>query len=124
MEILSDDEDSSEDDIVTVQEDKYKPQFLEKMATLIAHLVEKSRNEENRLVMSDKDLNSLLGGKVRLAFHLVTLKLSKRADKLYHSCLSVILLFKLLTINNNVLLHFTSHFSHYSYYAFMTKENT
>ncbi|XP_021344453.1 ubiquitin carboxyl-terminal hydrolase 34-like, partial [Mizuhopecten yessoensis] len=60
VEIPSDDE---EDEVITITDDNYKPMSLEKMITLIALLVEKSRSEDNQLHISDKDYNSVIGGK-------------------------------------------------------------
>lgn len=59
VEIPSDDE---EDEVITITDDNYKPMSLEKMITLIALLVEKSRSEDNQLHISDKDYNSVIGG--------------------------------------------------------------
>lgn len=44
--------------------EKYKPASLDKMITLVASLVEKSRDTENRLRLSSKDYNAVAGGKV------------------------------------------------------------
>ena len=60
MEIPSDDE---EEEVITITEETYKPLSLEKMVTLIALLVEKSRSENNQLQLSDKDFSSIVGGK-------------------------------------------------------------
>ena len=62
MEILSDDEE--EEEVITMTEDAYKPLSLEKMIALISLLVEKSRGDDNQLQISEKDYNSLIGGKV------------------------------------------------------------
>ena len=39
------DEDEQDEDILAFAEEKYRPAALEKMITLIAHLVEQSRSE-------------------------------------------------------------------------------
>ncbi|XP_064603807.1 ubiquitin carboxyl-terminal hydrolase 34-like isoform X2 [Liolophura sinensis] len=62
VEILSDD-DEEEEEVVAVSEDKYRPLSLEKMITLIAHLVEKSRGDDRQLHLSEKDYNNIIGGK-------------------------------------------------------------
>ena len=64
MEILSDDEEE-EEDVITLSDNKYRPQALEKMITLIAMLVEKSRGDDNQLHLKRRDLNAILSGKVR-----------------------------------------------------------
>lgn len=61
---MSDDDEDEEDDVVAVNEDKYRPQSLEKMISLVAMLVEKSRSEDNRIDLAEKDLAALIGGKV------------------------------------------------------------
>ncbi|VDH93225.1 ubiquitin carboxyl-terminal hydrolase 34 [Mytilus galloprovincialis] len=60
VEIPSDDED---DEVITITDDAYKPLSLEKMITLIAVLVEKSRGEDKQLHISDKDYSAIIGGK-------------------------------------------------------------
>ncbi|XP_078316021.1 ubiquitin carboxyl-terminal hydrolase 34-like isoform X4 [Crassostrea virginica] len=60
VEIPSDDE---EEEVITITEETYKPMSLEKMVTLIAMLVEKSRGENNQLHISDKDYTAIIGGK-------------------------------------------------------------
>lgn len=60
VEIPSDDE---EEEVITITEETYKPMSLEKMVTLIAILVEKSRGENNQLHVSDKDYTAIIGGK-------------------------------------------------------------
>ena len=59
---MSDDEE--EEEVITMTEDAYKPLSLEKMIALISLLVEKSRGDDNQLQISEKDYNSLIGGKV------------------------------------------------------------
>ncbi|KAL3873492.1 hypothetical protein ACJMK2_036602 [Sinanodonta woodiana] len=59
VEILSDDE---EDDVITLTEENYKPLSLDKMISLIALLVEKSRGDDHQLQISDKDYNAIIGG--------------------------------------------------------------
>ncbi|GAB6022101.1 hypothetical protein CHUAL_006244 [Chamberlinius hualienensis] len=60
---VSDDEDEEADDVMSLSEDKYKPASLEKMITLIATLVEKSRGDDHQLHLSSNDLNAVAGGK-------------------------------------------------------------
>ena len=62
---MSDDEEE-EDDVIALADDKYRPQSLEKMITLIALLVEKSRGDDNQLQLKRRDLNAILSGKVSL----------------------------------------------------------
>ena len=62
MEIVSDDDDDEEEDVITLPDDKYRPQSLEKMIALIAMLVEKSRGDDNNLQLSTKDFNAVVGG--------------------------------------------------------------
>jgi ubiquitin carboxyl-terminal hydrolase 34 len=57
-------EEEEEDEIVALPTDKYKPTSLEKMITLVATLVEKSRGEDQRLQISQVDLTAITGGKV------------------------------------------------------------
>lgn len=61
------DEDDEEDDVISVAEDKYKPASLEKMITLIAMLVEKSRGEDRQLHLSSNDLGTIAQGKVMIS---------------------------------------------------------
>lgn len=61
VEVVS--EEDEEEDIIPVPTDKYKPASLEKMITLIAVLVEKSRGNEHMLQLSSKDYNSVASGK-------------------------------------------------------------
>ena len=51
--------------MITLTEDKYRPQSLDKMISLISMLVEKSRGDDRQLNLTDKDYNSIVGGKVR-----------------------------------------------------------
>ncbi|XP_048258866.1 ubiquitin carboxyl-terminal hydrolase 34-like isoform X4 [Haliotis rufescens] len=60
VEILSDDDE--EEDVISLTDDNYRPMSLEKMISLIALLVEKSRAEK-QLHLSEKDYNSIIGGK-------------------------------------------------------------
>lgn len=57
-------EGEEEEEVVTLPTDKYKPASLDKMITLIASLVEKSRDTDLRLKLSTKDYNAVAGGKV------------------------------------------------------------
>lgn len=64
VDVVSDEEE--DDDIVPLPSaDKYKPASLEKMITLVASLVEKSRGPDGQLRLSNDDLTALTGGKVR-----------------------------------------------------------
>ena len=65
---MSDDEEEEENDVIALEE-KYRPQSLEKMIALIALLVEKSRGEDRHLQISERDFNSIVGGKVRMKHH-------------------------------------------------------
>ncbi|KAI4467227.1 ubiquitin carboxyl-terminal hydrolase [Holotrichia oblita] len=56
-------EGEEEEEVVTLPTDKYKPASLDKMITLIASLVEKSRDTDLRLKLSAKDYNAVAGGK-------------------------------------------------------------
>jgi len=68
-------EEEEEDEIVALPTDKYKPTSLEKMVTLVATLVEKSRGEDQRLQISQIDLSAITGGKVKhhleFKFHII-----------------------------------------------------
>ena len=64
MDPVSDEEEEEVDDVLSLNEDKYKPASLEKMITLIATLVEKSRGEDHHLHLSANDYNAITGGKV------------------------------------------------------------
>ncbi|XP_071053277.1 ubiquitin carboxyl-terminal hydrolase puf isoform X2 [Onthophagus taurus] len=56
-------EGEEEEEVVALPTDKYKPASLDKMITLIASLVEKSRDTDLRLKLSIKDYNAVAGGK-------------------------------------------------------------
>jgi hypothetical protein len=58
------DEEEEEDIVPLPSTDKYKPASLEKMITLVASLVEKSRGPDHALRLSNDDLTALTGGKV------------------------------------------------------------
>lgn len=58
-------EGEDEEEIVTLAADKYKPASLDKMITLVASLVEKSRDTDSRLRLSFKDYNAVAGGKAK-----------------------------------------------------------
>ena len=61
-----DDEDEDEDGLaLQQQEDKYRPQSLSNMISLIAMLTERSRGEDNQLCLSTRDFNAMVTGKVR-----------------------------------------------------------
>lgn len=59
-------EGEEEEEVVALPTDKYKPASLDKMITLVASLVEKSRGSNSRLRLSIKDYNAVAGGKVSL----------------------------------------------------------
>lgn len=56
-------EGEDEEEVVPVPSEKYKPACLDKMVTLIAYLVEKSRDSELKLQLSEKDYCAVAGGK-------------------------------------------------------------
>lgn len=56
-------EEDEEEDVTPLPSDKYKPASLEKMITLIAILVEKSRGLDRNLQLSTLDFNAFAGGK-------------------------------------------------------------
>jgi hypothetical protein len=58
---VSDEEEKDIDDVVNLTEDKYSAQSLDKMITLVAVLVEKSRADKH-LRLSDKDIQAITGG--------------------------------------------------------------
>ncbi|CAB3381441.1 Hypothetical predicted protein [Cloeon dipterum] len=60
---ISDEEDDEELVAALPTADKFKPTSLEKMITLVAMLVEKSRAEDQRLQLSQVDLSAITGGK-------------------------------------------------------------
>ncbi|XP_059475180.1 ubiquitin carboxyl-terminal hydrolase 34 [Neocloeon triangulifer] len=62
-EMVSVSEEEDEDELVAMPPDKYKPASLEKMITLVATLVEKSRGDDHRLHLSQVDLAAITGGK-------------------------------------------------------------
>jgi len=58
---VSDEEEKEVDDVVLVPDDKYSAQSLDKMITLVAVLVEKSRIDR-QLHLSVRDTQALIGG--------------------------------------------------------------
>lgn len=50
--------------MIALPTDKYKPASLDKMIALIAMMVEKSRDSNQRLVLSTQDYAAIAGGKV------------------------------------------------------------
>ncbi|XP_014601370.1 PREDICTED: ubiquitin carboxyl-terminal hydrolase 34 isoform X2 [Polistes canadensis] len=56
-------EEEEEEEIVAVPPDKLRPASLDKMITLIATLVERSRGTDHRLTLSPTDLSAVAGGK-------------------------------------------------------------
>lgn len=62
VEVVSDEEEDEDDEVVSTVDDKYKPASLEKMITLIALLVEKSREKE-KIQLAHNDFNAVAGGK-------------------------------------------------------------
>nr|CAD7454071.1 unnamed protein product [Timema tahoe] len=61
VEVVSEDED--EEDVIPLPTDKYKPASLDKMVTLVASLVERSRGPDHLLQLSTPDYNAVAGGK-------------------------------------------------------------
>lgn len=62
VEVVSEEEE--EEEVVPLPTDKYKPASLDKMITLIAMLVEKSRGPDHNLRLSHVDYSAVAGGKV------------------------------------------------------------
>ena len=62
VEILSDDEEGESEVVTVAPEDKYRPQSLEKMITLVAMLVEASRGQDKQLQLSQRDYQAVIGG--------------------------------------------------------------
>lgn len=56
-------EEEEEEDALPPPSEKYKPGSLEKMITLVATLVEKSRGPDKRLELTQMDMNAVAGGK-------------------------------------------------------------
>ncbi|XP_074042316.1 ubiquitinyl hydrolase 1 puf isoform X2 [Leptinotarsa decemlineata] len=56
-------EGEEEEEVVALPPDKYKPLSLDKMITLIASLLEKSRDVTGKMQLSEKDYNAIAGGK-------------------------------------------------------------
>ncbi|KAG7202552.1 hypothetical protein KM043_009748 [Ampulex compressa] len=56
-------EEEEEEEIVAVPTEKLRPASLDKMITLIATLVERSRGPDHRLALSPADLSAVAGGK-------------------------------------------------------------
>lgn len=56
-------EGEEEEEVVPVPAEKYKPASLDKMITLVASLVEKSRDSDMKLQLSEKDYSAVAGGK-------------------------------------------------------------
>jgi ubiquitin carboxyl-terminal hydrolase 34 len=65
VEVVS--EEDEEEDVIPLPTDKYKPASLEKMITLVASLVEKSRGSDHLLQLSTQDFNAIAGGKASTA---------------------------------------------------------
>jgi ubiquitin carboxyl-terminal hydrolase 34 len=61
VEVVS--EEDEEEDVIPLPTDKYKPASLEKMITLVASLVERSRGPDHLLQLSTQDFNAIAGGK-------------------------------------------------------------
>jgi hypothetical protein len=57
-------EGEEEEEVVALPNDKYKPASLDKMITLVASLVEKSRDSNMKLQLSEKDYSAVAEGKV------------------------------------------------------------
>lgn len=69
VDVVSDEEEEEDTGLVMVapsssHEDRYRPQAFDKLTMLLAFLIEKSRGEDLRLKLSDKDTHALLEGKV------------------------------------------------------------
>lgn len=62
IDVGSDNDDNSSDEALSV--DKSRPASLDKMIALVANLVERSRGQDFRLRLSQKDYNAIAGGKV------------------------------------------------------------
>lgn len=62
MEVVSEEEE--EEEVVPLPTDKYKPASLDKMITLVALLVEKSRGQDHNLRLTSTDYSVVAGGKV------------------------------------------------------------
>lgn len=58
---------------MSIPPEKYKPASLDKMITLIASLVEKSRDSNMKLQLTERDYNAVAGGKVNIAIVIFTL---------------------------------------------------
>ncbi|KAJ8674345.1 hypothetical protein QAD02_005607 [Eretmocerus hayati] len=56
-------EEEEEEEVVAISTDKLRPASLDKMITLIATLVERSRVPDHRLNLSSSDFNAVAGGK-------------------------------------------------------------
>uniref|UniRef100_A0AAR5QD97 ubiquitinyl hydrolase 1 n=1 Tax=Dendroctonus ponderosae TaxID=77166 RepID=A0AAR5QD97_DENPD len=56
-------EGEEDDELVSIPPEKYKPASLDKMITLIASLVEKSRDSNMKLQLTERDYNAVAGGK-------------------------------------------------------------
>jgi ubiquitin carboxyl-terminal hydrolase 34 len=56
-------EGEEEEEVVALPNDKYKPASLDKMITLVASLVEKSRDSNMKLQLSEKDYSAVAEGK-------------------------------------------------------------
>ncbi|XP_066257421.1 ubiquitin carboxyl-terminal hydrolase puf [Euwallacea similis] len=56
-------EGEEDDEMVSLPPEKYKPASLDKMITLIASLVEKSRDSNMKLQLSERDYTAVAGGK-------------------------------------------------------------
>jgi ubiquitin carboxyl-terminal hydrolase 34 len=61
MEVVS--EEDEEEDVIPLPTDKNKHASLDKMITLVASLVERSRGPDHLLQLSTQDFNAVAGGK-------------------------------------------------------------
>ncbi|XP_034942559.1 ubiquitin carboxyl-terminal hydrolase puf [Chelonus insularis] len=61
--VSEEEEEEEEEIVVAVPAEKLRPASLDKMITLIATLVEKSRGPDHRLTLSPADLSAVAGGK-------------------------------------------------------------
>lgn len=66
VEVVSEEEE--EEEVLPLPTDKYKPQSLDKMITLVALLVEKSRGPDHALRLSSADYNVIAGTKVFIIY--------------------------------------------------------
>ncbi|KAK0163763.1 hypothetical protein PV328_002459 [Microctonus aethiopoides] len=61
--VSEEEEEEEEEIVVSLPAEKLRPASLDKMITLIATLIERSRGSDHRLTLSPADLNAVAGGK-------------------------------------------------------------